>query len=171
MKLHRLIALGALAPVGLALSLQILVEPDQNNVTAGRLAGTWEADPIVSQRLGGAASDRTLEFKKDSTFLGSIPATLAEELRGGPIFESGLVKISEEGQALFNGPYLLTVQSGNPRLLLLHEQDGQPLAGYEAANVFVAPGEQRHNDLLLFGETGSQGGFRSFRRVSEDGTH
>ncbi len=171
MKLHRLIALGALAPVGLALSLQVLVEPDQSNVTAGRLAGTWEADPVVSQRLGGAASDRTLVFKKDSSFLGAIPATLAEELRGGPIFESGLVTIREEGQALFNGPYLLTVQSGNPRLLLLHEQDGQPLAGYEAANVFVAPGEQRHNDLLLFGETGSEGGFRSFRRVAEDGTH
>jgi hypothetical protein len=167
MNAHRLLALGFLAPVGLALSLgaHVLVEPDQGHAVAGRLAGSWRIDPVVDARLGHDPLQRTLTFREDESFLDLLPGSLAEDLRREPVYESGLVTVRDAGRTVFSGPYLLSLRSGNPSLLLLHEEEGVPLAGYDIAEVFLAEGEEGHQDLLLLRE-GDR--FHSFQRLSEE---
>jgi len=164
MNTRRLLALALLAPAGLAVSLgsHVLVEPDQGHAVAGRLEGSWRIDPVVDTRLGHSELERTLTFREDESFLELLPSGLVDELRTQPIYESGLVSVREEGRTVFNGPYLLSLRSGNPSLLLLHEEQGVPLAGYEVAEIFLADGEAQHQDLLLFRD-GDQ--FHSYQRL------
>jgi hypothetical protein len=167
MQPHRILALSLLAPAGLALSLgaHVLLEPDQGHAVAGRLEGQWRIDPVVDARLGHSAAERTLAFREDSSFLDALPAGLTDDLRAQPVYESGLVTVREAGRTVFSGPYLLSLRSGNPSLLLLHEEEGVPLAGYDVAEVFLATGEERHQDLLLFRE-GDE--FHSYQRLGDE---
>lgn len=164
-----LLALAATAFAGAAaLAFQLAVEPDQNNVSAGRLFGHWEADPVVAERMGLPPSSETLEFAPDESFLASIPAEMAEALAKLRVFESGIVTIRREGRLTSSGPYILTTVSGNPHLVMFRDRDGEALADAESSNVFVAPGKTREQDLLLLGGDFNNEPFRAFRRVKSE---
>lgn len=165
MKLIRSLAVGALVPVSLVLMLQVHIEPDQNNVTAGRLSGVWQSDPVVSTRMGLKGSQETIEFYAEDNFLTSVPDSVTKELNKHRIFETGMMVTRQDGKLISSAPYLLTSVSGNPHLLKLRAENGVPLAGIESANIFVAPGRERHQDLLLLGGDVNNEAFRSFRRT------
>jgi hypothetical protein len=169
MNTFRSIALGSLVPLGFAVALRVHVEPDQLNVSADRLSGVWVTDAVVSGRMGLTAGQESLEFRKDESFLTSIPESLSNQLQQERIYESGILVSRKDGAFEFSAPYLLTSKSGNPHLPLLHESGGVPLAGVKSANVFVAPGRERHQDLLLLGGDTDDTAFRPFRRSRTEG--
>ncbi len=165
----RSVALGSLVPLGLAMTLGVHVEPDQFNLSADRLNGVWVTDSAVSVRMGFPEAQETLEFRKDESFLRSIPESLSSQLQQERIYESGILVSRKDGAFVFSAPYLLTSKSGNSHLLLLHESNGVPLSGVKSANLFVAPGRERHQDLLLMGGDSEDGALRPFRRSHSEG--
>ncbi len=154
-----------LAPVCLALALDLRVEPDASNVTAGRLEGLWESDSAVAERMGLKPDTSTLEFLPGAEFLAQIPAKFVEALAEFHLYESGTLISRAEGKVQWSRPYLLTIIHGNPHVLMFRARDGDPLGDVESANVFVAPGKEHANDLLLLGGDFSNQPFRPYRRV------
>lgn len=167
MRLLTILALVLLAPLGLALTLQLRVEPDQNNVTAGRLVGTWESDPVVAERMGLKGDGQQLEFRAAGDFLDKVPAKIAEAIKDMRIYESGTVVLRAGDKTRWTRPYLLTNISGNPHLLMFRARDGEPLGDVESFNLFVAQGKEQADDLLLVGGDFNNEPFRPFRRVEE----
>jgi hypothetical protein len=166
MKLHAILTVPvlALASVALAPTGEVRVEPDQNNVTAGRLVGTWEADPLVAKRMGCKPSADSFEFGAGDEFLSRIPAKYDEVLAKLRFYESGQLIIRREGRVKGTHPYLLSVIAGNPHLLIFRERDGDPLGDIESMNLFVAPGKNRTGDILLMGGDFNNQPFKAFRR-------
>ncbi|MFT7487201.1 MAG: hypothetical protein ACI9F9_003060 [Candidatus Paceibacteria bacterium] len=167
MKLIQSIAIGALVPVGVALSLQVHVEPDQNNISAGRLEGIWRSDPAVSTRLGLDSKELTIEFQTEDRFMKSLSKQVSVQLNEQRIYETGLMVTRQAGKLVSSSPYFLVSRSGDPYLLQLHAEDGVPLGGIDSTHVFVAPGRERHQDLLLLGGDINDEALRPYRRVRE----
>lgn len=159
-----LLPLALLAPVGLALALDLRVEPDEGNVTAGRLEGHWVSDAPLSERLGVTASSTQVEFVVDDSFLESLPDKAVEALKKKQVFEAGRVTW-REGTGPRTFPYLLVNHSGNPVLLTFRERFGEPLADIESANLMVIPGKEHAKDLLFIGGDFDNQAFKPFRRV------
>lgn len=168
MKLTSLLLLVLLAPLGFALVLELRVEPDSNNVTAGRLLGTWTSDPVVAERMGQKASEESFEFRAADDFLDKVPAKFVEHLKDLQIYESGVVVHRQGTQVRWTSPYLLVSMSGNPHLLTFRERGGDPLGDIESCNLFVAQGKERKQDLLLVGADFNNEPFRPFRRAELD---
>jgi hypothetical protein len=168
MNFLRSIAMGALVPAGLFLTLKVHVEPDQNNVTAGRLAGQWVTDGVVAGRMGLASGTESIEFTEDSSFLSTLPQGTSEQLQQEHIYECGVMVSRKDGRFVFSAPYLLTSRSGNPHQLMLHESNGVPLGGIESTNLFVAPGHERKQDILFMGGAVNSGAFRPFHRSNTE---
>ncbi|MFT4541719.1 MAG: hypothetical protein ACI841_005014 [Planctomycetota bacterium] len=164
-----LISLLLSTPVALAIGFDFRVEPDQNNVTAGRLYGNWEADPVVSERLGTKLPKDTIEFTEDQSFLAELPAQYEKFLKDKQIFESGVVTWRRDGRVVRGGPYILITHSGNPHLVYFRDRDGVAMGDAESANIFVGQGKERQQDLLLLGGDFNNEAFRAYRRVSKDG--
>ncbi len=161
------LALGLLA---LPLAFQAQLEPNHQNLAAERLAGTWEADPVVGERLGTDARATRIEFVPDPQVAQRIPAKHSAFLRELTLFESGIVTWFQADQAQYVGPYLLTSLHGNPCLITFREAEGEPLGDAESAYILLAPGKQPSQDLLLFGGDFDNEPMRAFRRmvVSEE---
>lgn len=168
MNILQSIALGALVPAGLFLSLKVHVEPDQNNVTAGRLLGQWATDAVVAGRMGLVPATESIEFFKDSSFLSALPESISERLQQEHIYECGIMVSRKDGRFVSSAPYLLISRSGNPHLLMLEESNGVPLGGIASTNLFVAPGRERNQDLLFMGGAVNSGAFRPFHRTQTD---
>ncbi len=117
--------------------------------------------------MGLTSSQATVEFYAEDSFLTSVPEVVATKLNKSRIFETGMMVTREEGKLVSSAPYLLTTDSGNPHLLKLHEKNGVPLGGIESVHVFVAPGRERHQDLLLLGGDANSEAFQPFRRARQ----
>lgn len=166
-RLHLLPALllVLLAPVCLALALDLRIEPNSENVTAGRLLGLWESDASVAERMGLKPSTQSIEFLAGTDFLAQVPAEFAEALGEFHLYESGTLIYRRDGKVESSHPYLLTTVQGNPHIMLFRARNGDPLGDIESANVFVAPGKERANDLLLLGGDFNNQPFHPYRRV------
>jgi hypothetical protein len=167
MKLKALLALALLAPVGLALTLGVRIEPDENNVTAGRLEGTWEPDPEVCKRLGVKDHGVRIEFTQDDSFLDAIPEEVQEAIEDFPMYESGRV-IYHRPSGPQSFPYLLTNLAGNPHLIMFRERDGVALGDIESMNLMVIPGKTSSEDILFTGGDFNNEPFKAYRRELPD---
>ena len=162
-----LLALALLARVGFALAFELRVEPEENNVTADRLAGTWESDPELCKRLGVRSSETQIEFVVDDSFLSSVPEKFNEFLADKQIFEAGRMTWREDGTPK-TYPYMLIEHAGNPHLLMLRARDGEPLGDAESCNLIVVPAKEHSKDVLFLGGDFDNQPFRPFKRVVAD---
>lgn len=145
------------------------VEPDQQNVTSDRLFGRWEWDPVVGERMGLPESRLVLEFAAaPGDFLARLPGAISGKLKDLRFFECGVVTFEERGKVTFSGPYVLTELHGNPHLIRFRERDGVEFGDAESCNLFVAPGKEAKDDLLLLGADFDDEPFRPFRRVRDE---
>ena len=162
------IALLALSvPATLGVIADITLEPDQNNVVAGRLEGRWEADEVISERMGMNSSSKSYEFVEDESITAALPAKFAKLFENFRLYEAGTVTVRSGDEVSFSGPYLLTNHAGNPHLLVFRERDGEPLADIESMNIFVGHGKTKAKDVLLVGGDFNNQPFQAFRRVAQ----
>ncbi len=164
MRIKALFALALLAPLGWAMTFGIRVEPDENNIAAGRLAGVWEPDAALCERLGVKVRTTRIEFVLDDSFLDSIPAEVSKYLDGMRMYEAGRMTWHEKSGPS-TSPYLLTTFAGNPHLVSFRERDGVPLGDIESCNLMIIPAKEHAQDVLFMGGDSANEPFRPFRRV------
>lgn len=169
MNLSSIFALALLAPIGfgLALTLDLRVEPDENNIASERLAGRWEMDAELCKRLGVKHGDTRIEFAVDDSFLPLLPNKYDEFFSKKPIFEAGRVTWTEGGTPR-SYPYLLTEHAGNPHLFTFRERNGETMGDAESCMLSVIPAKEHGQDLLFLGGDFDNEAFRPFRRTKTE---
>jgi hypothetical protein len=155
------------AAAGIVLTAGLKVEPNQENVVASRLAGTWEADPALTLRLRGhelrGAEKVRVTFEADPAVAGSVPGRYAAFFKDRPIYLAGRMKrIAAAGPGV--NPFVLTVLHGNPHLVYFRERDGDPLGDAESFNVMLARAARPEQDLLFIGGDFNNQPFTAYRR-------
>ena len=164
-------ALGFLAALGASTLADLRVQPDEENIPSGRLAGTWVVDTTLCERLGSGPGPDEIEFRVDGSVLAAVPQELAEKLKRFRIYEAGLMTsraaVENAPDQVLTGPYLLVENAGNPHLVWLRERDGEPLADAESASIVVIPAAEKRNEIFLMGGDFDNQPFRAWRRKSE----
>lgn len=159
------LALGLLLAVP---TVELSLEPEENNLAQGRLNGTWEFAPVVSEKLGATSHEgTTLEFREDATVLASLPGMWDRPLADFVLYEAGHYTYRDEGEVRFSGPYVLTNAAGNPHLITFRAANGEPLTDAESNNLLVAPGKEASQDLLFLGGDFDNEPLRAFRRAEK----
>ncbi len=153
------------------------VEPDQDNVVAGRLRGTWEPDSLVNERLGNPVTDThelgvsgprtTYVFEPDPLIAQKIPAAYTKFLGKLQLFDAGVFTIREDARMKVRMPYVLIVHNGNMHVMTFRERDGHAFGDAESGLVNIALGKGHENDLLLLGGDFANEPFSAFRRVRD----
>jgi len=155
-------------PVGVARA-QLEVEPDEQNVVASRLIGSWQADAELCERLGsdgqqefGNIGDNVLTFTEDATVAGLIPERFERPLKEYQIYLAGTMSFGDE-----SFPFVLLSIRGNPHLLIFREQNGNAFGDSESMNVMLAYAEEPANDLLFLGGDFIGQPFAAYGRVEQ----
>lgn len=159
------LALTAVALAGPALVRELRVRPDPKHLIANRLAGAWEADAALNERLGAKAYMERVEFTPDEGVLATIPAELTEKIAQERIWQAGTMRYVEKGEER-RGPYLLVVFEGNPRLVVFRSRGGEALDDSESPLLTVVPTRDGAGDLLFVGGDTSREPFAAYHRVA-----
>jgi hypothetical protein len=159
-------ALSLLIVTILGFSAELAVEPDEENVVASRLLGTWIPDNALGARLGTRAGFSQVRFDRDDSVAKLVSAKHGEALRDHQVFLAGNARFEAEGMEEV-WPFVLISLHGNPHLMLFQERGGDPVGDSESCNLFVVPAKEQANDLLLIGGDFNNGPFRAFRRKPE----
>ena len=122
------------------------VEPDENQVLASSLVGTWQLDVALHQRLGHDGGEPTLQFVVDPTVLKKVPAAIARKLAEHRIYLAGSMQVGDKQHAL-----LVVQVGGNSMITWFRERDGDAMADAESWIAFIARGKARPLDLLFVG--------------------
>jgi hypothetical protein len=163
-----------LAPLGLTavalaaptLVRELRVQPDKNQVVSSRLAGAWEPDPALGERLGTKAHMERLEFTPDESVLATIPAELTEKITADRIYQAGVLRFVEKGEER-RMPYLLIVRGGNSMVCMYPSRGGQGLDDGESMLLTVVPARDTVADLLFLGGDFNNEPFKAYRRVAK----
>ena len=161
-----LLAAGAAVVLGAA-SAGLKVAPDPENVVASRLAGTWQTDANLWERLAGGPVHIPLwsyRFEADESVAAKLPARYADFLKDKPIYLAGRISGGHLSAAC---PFVLTVLHGNPHVLYFREKDGDPMGDAESFNVMLARGAKPENDILFIGGDFNNQTFTAYRRGAE----
>lgn len=158
-------SLAAVALAAPAIVRELRVVPDKNQVVASRLAGAWEPDPALGERLGKKAHMERLEFTPDESVLATIPAALTEKIAGERIYQAGVVRYAEKGEER-RGPYLFLVHGGNSKVVFFLSRGGQGLDDGESMLLTVVPARETSADLLFTGGDFNNEPFTAYRRVA-----
>jgi hypothetical protein len=166
--LPRLARFGAFA-LSLALAAPALVDlrvrPDPNQVCASRLAGAWELDTPLTERLGAMPMMERIEFTPDEGVLAQIPAELTEYIAKERIWQAGMVRYTERGEEHL-GPYALITFTGNSMAVIYRSRDGGALDDGESCILTVVPARDTAQDLLFVGGDKNNEPFRAYHRVA-----
>jgi len=153
-----LLAAPALAP-------DLRVRPDPNHVVASRLAGAWEPDPELGERLGTKPWMERIEFAPDEGVLAQIPAEVGEYIAKERIWQAGTVRYLERGEER-RGPYALVTLTGNTIAMLYRSRGGEGIDDGEGCIVTLVPARETAQDLLFVGGDFNNEPFRAYRRVA-----
>jgi hypothetical protein len=145
---------------------ELRVRPDKNQVVASRLAGAWEPDPALGERLGTKARMERLEFTPDESVLATIPAELAEKIAAERIYQAGTLRFVEKGEEK-RMPYLLLVHGGNSSVVYFLSRNGQGLDDGESMLLTVVPARDTAADLLFAGGDFNNEPFTAYHRVAK----
>src|SRR3989442_8864752 len=142
-----LLALAALFVFGLSrtISAAVDVKLDRENVVAGRLAGAWEPDPVLTLRLGGPALG-PLAFRVDPKAAADLPEKYDALFKERPAYLAGVMTLKRSQY-----PFVLTEQRGNPRLIYFRARGDEALGDVEGFNVMLAAAADPAGDLLFIG--------------------
>lgn len=145
------------------------VEPNQQNVVASRLVGTWEPDLALAERLGVSPADR-IRFESDPEIAAKIPERYAKPLADRQIFLAGTMTRTtpaEAGPSIQRYPFILLTMEGNPHLVYFRERKGDPMGDAESFNLSVIPAKDTANDLLFIGGDSNNQPFAAFHRGAD----
>ena len=165
--LPRLARFGAFA-LSLALAVpapDLRVRPDPNQVCASRLAGAWELDAPLTERLGAKPLMERVEFTPDEGVLAHIPAELTEFIAKERIWQAGTMKFTQKGTELV-GPYALVTHTGNSIVVYFRSRTGEALDDSESCILTVVPAKDAAQDLLFVGGVFKNEPFRAYHRVA-----
>jgi hypothetical protein len=153
-----------------ALNAEIKVEPDKENVVAGRLEGDWQLDAALSNRLSknakapaGGAAISAISFTNDPAVAAKLPAKFEKSLAKKRVYMAGMMTL--KGKKPRQHPFILVEHRGNPHVVWFRERDGDPLGDAESFNVMLAAAEDQQDDLLFIGGDFNNQSFRAFTRV------
>ena len=137
------------------------VEPDEKNIVAKKLPGTWKFNPDLSQRLIGKGKHKikTITFRDDAGVAGQVPAKLKEKL--GRLYLSGWMVFNDK----VTFPFLLIQLGGNPHVVFFEKRDGDPFGDAESFYVMLPQAREKANDLLFVGGDMPREPFMAFDRV------
>ena len=158
-------SLAAVALAAPALVRELRVVPDKNQVVASRLAGAWEPDPALCERLGTKAHMERMEFTPDESVLPTIPAELTEMIKEDRVYQAGILRFVEKGEEK-RMPYLLIVRGGNSKVFLFLSRGGQGLDDSESMLLTVVPARDAAADLLFTGGDFNNEPFKAYRRAA-----
>lgn len=161
----RLASLACLLVLAAPLTPDLRVRPDPNHVVASRLAGAWEPDPELGERLGTKPWMERIEFAPDEGVLAQIPAELGEFIAKERIWQAGTVRYLERGQE-HRGPYALVTHTGNTIAVLYRSRGGEGLDDAESCILTLVPARETAQDLLFLGGDFNNEPFRAYRRVA-----
>ncbi len=151
-----LIALVASAST--AISAEIEVTFDNENVVSSRLEGAWQVHTDITKRLGGDAGG-AIEFKRDHSIVNQIPEKYAKFLADRPLYMAGIMKLKKNDY-----PFILVEVKGNPHIVYFRERAGEPLGDAESFNVMLAVAKEKPNDLLFVGGDFNNQPFSAYER-------
>lgn len=160
-----MLVLAPLIASALCAQSGLVLQPDPENVVAGRILGHWRLDTELTKRTGAKADlGEELEFRRDDALVGKVPATIATKLQGLRIYLSGVMVRRGTEQ-----PFLVTVLQGNPYVIWFRERDGDPMGDAESFNVMLARGAEEAKDLLFTGGDTSKQAFAAYARKPDKG--
>lgn len=136
------------------------VEPDENQVLASSLVGTWQLDVALNQRLGHDGGEPTLQFVADPTVLKKVPAAIARKLAEHRIYLAGSMQVGDKQHA-----FLVVQVGGNSMITWFRERDGDAMADAESWIAFIARGKARPLDLLFVGGDHNNQSFAAYSRM------
>lgn len=142
------------------------VNEDPENVVAGHLVGSWKVHARLTSRLvGGVVPEParpdsvSISFEADATVVDQIPQRLWPNLSESWIYMAGTLRLRSKPH-----PFLLVEQHGNPHLIYFRERAGDPFGDSESFKLFIAPAEEREDDLLFVGGDFNNQAFEAFER-------
>ena len=159
-------SLAAVALAAPAIVRELRVRPDKNQVVASRLAGAWEPDPALGERLGTKARMERIEFTPDEGVLATIPAELTEKIAEERIWQAGTLRFVANGEEK-RMPYLFLVHAGNSKVVYYISRHGQDLDDGESMLLTVVPARDTAADLLFVGGDFNNEPFTAYRRVAK----
>ncbi len=168
--------IAAVFGVSLLLSVAVVawaalrVEPDKENVVAGRLEGKWKLNAELTARLFDAKTAESMaknsyEFRSDPTVAAKIPEKYNDFLKDKQVYMAGTFKSGRgDGQ---ERPFLLVSHKGNPHLVYFRPTRDDPLGDAESFNLVIVPAKDKANDLLFVGGDFNNQPFAAYDRVRE----
>jgi hypothetical protein len=118
----------------------------------GQLSGTWRPDPQLTRKLGGSFERMPrgfLQFQADEAVL----ERFRDQAIGRCVFGGGWVTVAARSSQPRKSAYVVVELRGAPVLLMLKPADAPgPAPALRSWALQVIQGQDRGNDLLLFGE-------------------
>jgi len=157
---------------------RLQVQPDRQNVVASRLAGAWQTDSALTERLRGSpgvndanveqGGARQIEFRSDPSIVEQVPQAMVDIIRSRiptlQIFMAGTVSLSG-----VDHPFILLNMSGNMTVVWFRERNGDPMGDAESFFVQLAPASEPQRDILLVGGDFNNQPFSALSRVGAAG--
>lgn len=151
-------AFALVLTVPCAVSAELKVKPEKDNVVSSRLEGQWEVNAAISTRLGRNRG-RAIVFKAENKVVAKIPEKYEPFLADKTIYMAGTMTLGETVH-----PFILIELHGNPHVVYFRERDGDPLGDAESFNVMLAVAEKTANDLLFIGGDFNNQPFTAYER-------
>ena len=172
MNRHLLLAPVVVLLAPLAYAADLKVQPDAENVVAGRLEGNWTASTALTERLAGNAEWRVeaISFKSDPSIAARVPEKYAK------FFTGRQMRVYLAGHAQFRSrksrgkklPFILTRMHGNPHIFIWIDKDGDSFGNVESFNVMLAVARDRQKDLLFIGGDFNNQPFSALERKQDE---
>ena len=142
-------ALGATILAGSVWAFaQIRVVPNDENVVAKRVQGTWNINVEWTRKLDRDRNPilKTLKFTTDVAVLSKLQS-ISDRYRDKDIFNAGWLTIDNSDKF----PYLITCANGNPQVIWFTPLPGNWLGTANVRTIWIAIGRDMSNDILLWG--------------------
>ncbi len=164
------LGVGLLLSAGVVAWAALRVEPDKENVVAGRLGGKWKLNVELTARLLDAKmaksmADAFYEFCPAPTVAAKIPEKYNDFLKDKKLYMAGTLKSHHsDGQ---ERPFILLSHKGNPHLVYFRSRGDDPMGDAESFNLVIVPAKDKANDLLFIGGDFNNQPFAAYDRVRE----
>lgn len=162
--------------VGLLVSAAVVawaalrVEPDKENVVAGRLEGKWKLNAELTARLLDAKTAESMaknsyEFCSDPNVATKVPEKYNDFFKDKQVYMAGTFKSSRDDAQ--ERPFILVSHKGNPHLVYFRPKGDDPMGDAESFNLVIVPAKDKANDLLFIGGDFNNQPFAAYDRVRE----
>ncbi len=145
---------------------QLVVQPDDKNVVASRLEGTWVPMPALAKRLTGSVDSGPLgklapmAFRSDPSVFKKVPERYVKYLAAERVYLAGEMTLHGNDH-----PFFLVTNRGNPTIIYLRPKRQEPYGDAESFNVSLIIAKDPENDLLFIGAETIPRPFTAYERA------